>query len=368
MKKPRPKDLSALSDLEKEALQEAAEVQIVSQQKEFDFDIREFPVEVIYGKFTTGLDEDRAELFVPDYQRELVWTDYQQSRFIESVLLNLPIPYIFVADVASGENAGRLEIVDGSQRIRTIVRFLNDELTLEGLKRLDGLNGFTFSLLTGPRQMRLKRKTLRMIEMMGHSDEDARREMFDRLNTGGTRLEEMETRLGTQDGPFIDVIRKIAANPEFRRLCPISSAREKRREYEELVLRFFAYDDNYLNFSHSVENFLTDYLKEKNRESFSETDYIERFDKMLLFVGQYFPDGFKKNSTNMSVPRIRFEAISVGASQALKEHPDLTPPPVETWINSSDFKNHTRSDASNSRPKVKTRIEYVRDRLLGKHV
>lgn len=361
----RTRDLSELSSAELEQLQATAEEQISAQQKEFDFDIREFPVELIYSKFTLGSSEDKSEMFVPDYQRELVWSDYQQSRFIESILLNLPIPYIFVADVANGDNAGRLEIVDGSQRIRTIVRFLDNELTLGDLKRLDSLNGFKFENLAYPRQLRLKRKTIRMIEMMGHSDEDARREMFDRLNTGGTRLEEMETRFGTQDGPFLQLVRDLAGYHLFRELCPVSAAREKRREYEELVLRFFAYDEKYLEFSHSVEEFLSDFLREKNNSGFNTEEYETKFVNMLQFVRTYFTNGFKKNPNNLSVPRIRFETISVGVAQALKVEPNLIPENVDVWLESKEFKIHTRSDASNSRPKVKARIEFVKDELLG---
>ena len=71
---------------------------------------------------------DENEIFVPDYQREFVWPNDRRSKFIESVLIGLPIPYIFVADVGKGE--GRLEIVDGSQRIRTLAAFVGNEFEL----------------------------------------------------------------------------------------------------------------------------------------------------------------------------------------------------------------------------------------------
>jgi uncharacterized protein with ParB-like and HNH nuclease domain len=185
----------------------ALDAQVQEMQKVIDFEIREYPVEVIVDKFVKGLERDEAELFVPDYQREFVWTKMHQSRFVESILLSLPIPYIFVADVAEGQREGRLEIVDGSQRVRTLVAFLQGDLQLIGLKKLTRANGLKFADMSPPRQMRFKRKTLRMIELTEQTDEEARREIFDRLNSGGVRIESMEQRRGSHDGEFLGPVR-----------------------------------------------------------------------------------------------------------------------------------------------------------------
>ena len=343
-----------------------AEAQISLRQKETDFDIREYPVEVIVKKFTENIEGDKAEIFVPDYQRELVWSEAQQSRFIESILLNLPIPYLYVADITSGEDAGRLEIVDGSQRIRTLVRFMGNELKLDRLEILDKLIGFRFKDLPLPRQLRFGRKTLRMIELI-EVDEEARRQLFDRLNSGGSKLEDMEKRMGSRDGQFLTFIRGLSDVQEFKDLCPISDARVKRREYPELVLRFFAYRDQYENFDRRVDEFLDNYLDDKNQNGFDNTAFESSFMGMLSFVRQHFPYHFRKNANNSSVPRIRFEAISVGVALALAEDPNIQPDNMD-WLESEMFRYLTRSDASNSRPRVINRIHFVRDSLLGREV
>ncbi|WP_449230874.1 DUF262 domain-containing protein [Azospirillum doebereinerae] len=364
-----------LFPLVSETMRDEAERQIKDKQKIIDYDIREFPVDVIIHKFCEGLEDDKAELFIPDYQRELVWTELQQSRFIESILLNLPIPYLFVADTSEGSREGRLEIVDGVQRVRTLVEFVSGRLKLNGLDLLDSLNGFRFEDLSAARQLRFKRKTLRMIELTEQADEEARRLMFDRLNSGGTKLVSMEKRMGSQDGPFLEFVRQLAGDHLFMALCPVSTIRQNRREYEELVLRFFAYTDRYKSFDKRVDEFLTDYLKSQNEkwltyssDNTREEDLGSTFRNMLSFVASNIPHGFKKSAQNTSVPRIRFEAISVGVALALKESPALSPPPVERWLNSHEFLEHTRSDASNSRPKVINRIHFVRDNLLGRTV
>lgn len=349
-----------------EQKQKEAEAQVVERQKETDYDIREYPVEIVVSKFLDKLDNDKAELFIPDYQREMIWTDRQQARFIESILLNLPVPYLYVSDIFEGEDEGRLEIVDGSQRVRTLVRFLSNELRLQDLELLDKLNGFYFEDLPLPRQLRFKRKTLRMIELT-EVDEESRRQLFDRLNSGGTKLKEMEQRFGSRDGAFMSLIRRLSVDDKFRRLCPVSHARARHREYEELVLRFFAYSDRYNSFRKRVDDFLDEYLDDMNRQGFSEEETVDEFRRVMEFVENHFPNGFRKSSKNNSVPRIRFEAIAVGVNLALRENPDAAPEDVD-WVESKEFMTLTRSDASNSSPKVKRRINFVRDNILGREV
>jgi Protein of unknown function DUF262 len=347
----------------------SVEVQIAELQKITDYEIREWPIEVLVDKFTSGRETDNSEVFIPDYQREMVWSAKQQSRFIESILIRLPVPFIFAADVGEGDRAGALEIIDGSQRIRTLDNFLSDRLRLKDLARLTEANGMRFSDFAKPRQLRFKRSTVRVIELTEKADEQARREMFDRLNSGGTKLTSMEVRRGVMDGPFMNLISSCASEALFREVVPLNERNAKRKEYEELVLRYFAYADNYANFQKSVEKFLSDYLEERNK-TFTTADAIamrQEFMRALEFVQLHFPNGFKRLNYN-TVPRIRFEAIAVGVTLALRERPELQPETVDAWLDSPEFIKHTRSDASNSRPKLVNRIHYVRDHLLGRDV
>ncbi|MBD5657252.1 MAG: DUF262 domain-containing protein [Candidatus Eremiobacteraeota bacterium] len=356
---------------------EAVEEQIRSLQRDVEYQVREYPIEVVVQKFKNGEDEDLNELFVPDYQRELVWSEEHQSKFIESLLIGLPIPYIFVADVRDEldpEKSGRLEIVDGTQRIRTLARFMSGQLCLIKLKKLDKANGSHFSDLTLPRQRRFRRLTIRMIELTENTTEETRRDMFERINTGTVRLNPMEERRGAHQGPFIDLVSDLAKDPRFKRLAPMSQSSEKRFEREELVARFFAYQ-NYLEFGKDgkkISDFVDEYTKQANvllaedDTGAAATDLREKWESMLAFIERNFPTiGFAKSPTSKSTPRVRFESIAVGASLALEIKPDLKPSRVESWLDSPEFKKLTTSDAANNQKKVVDRIEYVRDRLLG---
>ena len=340
---------------------DAAEEQIKAEQRIIDYDTHEYPVEVIVKKYCDGLDDEENELFVPAYQREFIWDTKRQSKFIESVMLGLPIPYLFVAD-----NDGRLEIVDGSQRIRTLAEFVSGNLKLIGLEKLTKLNGFKYTDLELSRQRRFLRHTLRMIELTEKADEQIRRDIFERINTGNEELKAMEKRKGIFRGAFYDFVSECCSDDFFNRLCPISAKRLKREEAAEMILRFFAYSDRYKSFKHNVTSFLSDYLKEMNAKGPTYPREKENFHSMLSCAKMILPNGFAKVPRAKSTPRVRFEALSVGIHLALQENPNFADSVDMSWLNSEDFKSHTRSDASNSRPKVVGRIEYVRDRLLGK--
>lgn len=352
------------------AEQTEAELQIRDKQQVVDYDTKEYPVEVLVQKYADGLEDDQNEIFIPDYQREMAWSDKHQSKFVESVFLGLPIPYIFVADLGRTDDddepdLGRLEIVDGTQRIRTLYRFLHNQLTLSDLKKLDKLNGFRFCDLSLARQRRFQRSTIRMIVLTEKADETTRRDMFERINTGSIALNEMEKRRGISPGPMVALLEELAKDARFQKLCPLSESARRSREPEEFVLRFFAYLERYREFERQVNEFLNEYLEMQNKSDLNTQELRQQFSDMLEFVERYFPNGFSKKKGHSRTPRIRFEAISVGVALALKECPNLQPTSVD-WLDSEEFKKHTTSDASNSRPKVIARIEYVRDQLLQK--
>lgn len=357
-------------DIQKKYTEEqltSIDAEIEDNQRKNDFDTKEYPVEVIVSKFTKNLlDTDKAELFIPDYQREYIWDQKKGSEFIESLILDLPVPYIYVAVVNGGPDDGRLEIVDGSQRIRTLVAFLTNNLELNGLTILKSLNGAKFKDLPFGRQLRFQRKTIRWIELLKISEED-RRELFRRINTGGVILRPMEVRFGSLDGSFLELINELAYDPLFVDLCPISPTKEKLKQRVEMVLRFFAYRLDFNSYNKEVASFLDQFMDKVNKNiiPFNEQEFKSLFYDMLNFVKLNFkPLYFKKSTNNNDVAKIRFEALSVGVSFALEQNPNITCTEND-WLTGNSFFNLTRSDASNSKPKLIDRTFYVRNKILG---
>src|SRR5262249_17929031 len=102
-----------------------------------------------------------------------------------------------------------------------------------------------------------------------------------------------------------------------------------------------------------------------HQSKFNKKRMEAEFQRMLEFVQKYFPYGFAKRRNAGTTPRVRFEAISIGVNLALRLRPDLVPSDPTKWLESAEFERHTTTHASNSQPRLRGRIEFVRDHLLA---
>ena len=341
----------------------AAEARIVEQSKRIDFYLTEYSIELLAAKMANG------DFEIPKYQREDTWEALRKSRFVESLLIGLPIPFLFFWE---NPKSGKLEIVDGSQRLRTIQQFISGKLVLEGeLDELPELGGFRFHDLPASRQRKIKNRSIRGIVMNEHADGEARFDIFRRINTGSLIAKEAEVRRGALAGPFLELVIKLAGDAQFESLAPVSDARKNLRAREELVTRFFAYGDGLEGYKDRPSQFLFDYAERMN-EVFTVhpekvEDYRNRFETTLAFVNSVFPFGFKKTATATTTPRSRFEAISIGSYHAIQSRQGLldAPPSVTKWLDGDEFAQITGADGANAIKRLTTRINFVRDRLLG---
>ncbi len=352
------------------------EEQIKNEQQSISYDIKDFTIEYYVQKYLEGEDTDDNELYVPDYQREFIWDSTRQSKFIESLVLGLPIPLIFVAEI---EESGRLEIVDGSQRIRTLAAFLNNQLKLGRLDKLSELNGLFYKDLKPSRQRLIKNSSMRMIVLSSRANEEIRNDMFGRINTSSVPLLPMETRRGIFRGKFMDFVSELAQNSQFKKLCPIDRHFADRREEEELILRFFAFSEGYPNFrlngvdlqNGSVARFIDLYLDKQNQE-FSESNKAQKktdFVSMLTFVESVFNKrGFGKFQNSQATSRPYFEAIALGTHFALKSGKNLKTEDI-SWSNldkqnRNEFYHLLSARYHTHKPKaLRERIDFVKNKF-----
>ena len=348
--------MASISDERKASIEQ----EIIEFSRPYKYDRHDFPIGVVIGKYAPKSDEEEQTLFVPNYQRDLVWKTEMQSRFIESLFLGVPIPPIFVSVMDSD---GRLEIIDGSQRIRTIDNFISGKLKLKNLDNLKSLNGIKFKDLSIPRQRKFNLITIRFNVITEEADLAVRADIFDRLNSTGEKLTPSQIRKGAfASSDFYQFILEMSKIPDAFKDLP--EKKLKAGEAAELTLRFFVYADIYKDHVHAVAMFLNRYVQKKNG-NFNQKQLISEFKNMLAFVEKYFPSGFNKTPTSKAIPRVRFEAIAIGTHLAIKEEPDLVPSSMK-WLNSKQFKKETTSDASNNQGRLASRIEFVRDCLLNK--
>jgi len=202
-----------------------------------------------------------------------------------------------------------------------------------------------------------------MIVLSEKSDEDARYMLFERINSGSVLLEAMEKRKGSFIGPFTDFIYECSQNPLFIELTSFTSRTIKRGEPQELILRYFAYTENLDSYNGYVNQFLDAFNKRMN-EGFDRKKLETEFNLMLKFVKANFPNGFLKAKNHTSTPRVRFEAIAVGVTLALRINQN-PPRNITGWIDSKEFNSQVTGSSTNTPVRLKARISYVKDRILG---
>ena len=169
----------------------------------------------------------------PDYQRKYVYDDKRASCLIESILIGIPIPVIYLAE----EEEGVYSVIDGQQRITSFVRFLKNEFPLTGLKRLKSLNGLYFRQLGKTLQRRLSLKPLSTV-CIERDSQNLKYEIFSRLNLGAVKLRDQEVRNCIYRGKFNDMLKEIANSNAY--LPALFHDANTRYSYEERILRFFA--------------------------------------------------------------------------------------------------------------------------------
>ncbi|VVT09146.1 DUF262 domain-containing protein [Hoeflea sp. EC-HK425] len=348
----------------------AAEQAIIAVSRQVKFNVAEYPVSMYVSRFK---DDVSDRYFVPEYQRNLAWNDEQKSQFVESLLVGLPIPFMFFYQTPEG----RMEIVDGSQRMRAMRSFLKEGLRLRDLVLVPELNGFSFSDLPIDRQNKLEDITIRTILLDTDTDPATRAEMFARINRTGTMANEAEIRRGSLPGPVTSLIQELAESAQFVEATPLTEKAVAQREREELVTRFFAYlnrndtpDGRFPGYRDRPKKFLYDYLKDANTAAEADPTIIpamrEEFVRMLNLVAASFPLGFRKTATANTVPRVRFEAIAVGSALALRQDPNLVAAPeavAERMVN-ANFDRVVVSDGANVRSKLEGRIDLGRSLLI----
>jgi len=341
---------------------EKAEKQIKEQQIPYDYDTKEYPIEVLLYKFKTGLLKDGASIYIPNYQRNFVWNENEMSRFIESLFLGVPIQPIFAS---IDDLTGFIEIIDGSQRIRTIDAFVYKKLVLNNLKKLTALNGFSYEDLDVARQNKFQTISLRFQIISDKATEEIKQDIFYRINTSGQKASPAEVRKGSFGGKFYDFIIECSKNELFKKLAPLSKDKIKRGDDQELVLRFFTYTEKGEDPKIRGKEYLNNYVEEKNKNGFDKQTIQNNFNSMLEFVEKYFSYGFMKSSSAKSTPRVRFEAIAVGSFLALQYDPALKPAYMN-WLDSTEFEKQVASDGSNNSGRLTKRVNFVRDCLLNR--
>ncbi len=217
------------------------------------------PVETLYGRVNRG----KLNL-QPDFQRYFVWNKSKASRLIESLLLDIPIPVIYVAE----EQDNSLSVVDGQQRLTSICAFINgkfpnaQDFKLSSLQVMTELNRNFFKDLSSDLQEKILSYVIRVIVIKKDSDTDVKFEMFERLNLGAEKLNDQELRNCIYRGNYNDLLRELSKNHYLLKVMN-STVPHPRMTDRQLILRFFAmWRNTHLKYKSPMKRFLNNEMEQ----------------------------------------------------------------------------------------------------------
>ena len=193
----------------------------------------------------------------PHYQREYVWELKLElpSRLVESLLLEIPVPPIYFGKM----QGGRLEVIDGQQRLTTLIKFVKNEFHLQRLQRMGSLNGKYFRDMSEEHQAKILDAPIRSIVVDAGNNQNLRYEVFERLNRGSMGLNEQELRNCVYRGSFCDLLAELEKDTTWRRIKG-SNKPEHRFVEREMILRFFAFANRLGDYKGKLKSFLNDYM------------------------------------------------------------------------------------------------------------
>lgn len=273
----------------------------------------------------------------PDFQRSRgIWSDKKKSLLIESLLLRIPLPTFYVAELVGDEELGasRWSVVDGIQRLSTIVQFVNpsalglEPLALTSLEYLSSEEGKTYDSLPVALQLRLLESQLTMQVIRRSTPDAVKLNIFARINTGGVPLSAQELRHALTPGPARDVLKNFAASRAFQ-LAVDGSVSQSRMADREMVLRYLAFlESDPLEYrSADFDHFLREAMRTVN--DWSETTVLARsveFDAVMtlsrrIFLNDAFRKRYSDEDGRKPVSKALFEVVSVTLAKALRERP-----------------------------------------------
>ena len=304
---------------------------IESEELDFRYSITsygaDYPVDSIVKRITDEI------IYVPPFQRKFVWNIAQASKFVESLILGLPVPGVFL----SRENStGRMLIVDGQQRLTTLHAFYSGifkgkEFKLSGLQ--SNLNGQTYKSLDSGDRIRLDDSIIHATIIRQDEPDDQESSIyliFERLNTGGKPLTAQEIRACIYYGDFNELLNSLTELPEWR---DVFGKENERLKEQELILRFFAlyyFRDSYQK---PLKGFLNRFMAvNRNFEIVKQEDLSTLFHRTI----SVFSETFKNKAFRAGRPfnAAVFDSMMIGLAERLK---------IDSDINIDKFRNGYQS-------------------------
>lgn len=336
-------------------------------------DIRADRMDMSFGEIMNMYDE--GELIIsPEFQRAFRWEKDKQVRFIESLLLGIPIPPIFVAETK--ENVW--ELVDGLQRISTVLSFFGklkdsekNNLVLEQAPILTELKDFTIDTFPITYKLLLKRAVCRVEIIRYDSEFDMRYELFNRLNTGGVLLSDQEIRnciFRPYDNKFNRFIQDLSRKDYFKSIIRIRKEDEERMYAQELVLRFFTLKNFGTTFDKNIQKHMDEYMLKVSKKEikFHYKEEEEIFEKTCRIIQNMKGNAFKLSTLNFSTSMYDSLMINIALNLEICEQysAEEFKDKIDKLKKDNEFRKNTNA-ASSSKTRINNKIDLAYKALIG---
>jgi Protein of unknown function DUF262 len=289
---------------------------------------------------------DNQRLIInPDFQRNLVWKLEQKSKFIESVILNFPLPPLYVNETREGKYI----IVDGLQRTTALHEFTHDKFKLSGLEALPHLNGQDFSALktmSGAYQTKIEDKKMLLYVLRPSVPMEVIYDLFNRINTGGTQLERQEVRNCIFLGKATKLLKELSESDDFRKAID-NGISPKRMKDREVVLRYLSFQ--IFNYEKDYQNDMSSFVEQAMRTINKMTDeqislLKDNFRRVMQWIYEFFgnrnfriPGETTRGRINIAVLESVGYFFSKQSDDFLHQHKEIIVNNFERLLKNNDY-------------------------------
>lgn len=301
----------------------------------------DYTVDGLVGRVKSGA------FFVPPFQRSYVWNQKTASRFIESLLLGLPVPGVFVF---KDEESGKHLIIDGQQRLKTLHFFyvgtfgegrVKDK-TFRLIDVREPWNGKKYEELDEPDRLRLDDSIIHTTVFKQReptNDDQSIYEVFERINTTGVRLSDQEVRTCVNYGPFYELLKKLNDTAAWRK---IYGPKSERLKDQELILRFLAILHDSDTYESPMKGFLNRFMKDYTKsEKLNQTNFAYEFEATISLALEIFGERAFRPDKQINVAV--FDAVMVALAKRMRSGPIKKPEAIrqqyEDLLKNEDFRS-----------------------------
>ncbi|WP_395448795.1 DUF262 domain-containing protein [Aminobacter sp. UC22_36] len=304
------------------------------------------------------------KIVVPEFQRKYVWNRNQASRLIESIIIQCPIPVIYLDQ----EDDGTLKVIDGNQRLMSIRLFFENGFRLKGLRAFPDLNGFLFRELDPRFRTHIENRTIRCITILKETHPQIKFDVFERLNTGAVQLNPQELRHGLYHGSLMEKLDELGEYEPWQELSGIKD--DKRMRGAELILRFLALRFKLDEYEKPLATFLNKFAQ-GNRDVGKDDEFENAFKKSVdgmkaLLGSKAFrlldADGKPDNNFNSAVFDAQMVGFALSGRSPKNISKELGAEFLPRYVALQTDREYVRavSASTSDRPLVHTRIELFR--------